>query len=70
VLGQKPANRANGKLSTKHDSLKKSHGKLIVSNRKRTEVLKELQDKGYDTFAKESKTSEEAASPEDDEEEI
>jgi DNA topoisomerase-2 len=43
-------------------------GELVVSNRKRTEILQELQDKGYDTFAKETKTSEESASPDDEEE--
>jgi DNA topoisomerase-2 len=43
-------------------------GELVVSNRKRTAILQELQDKGYDTFAKDSKTSEETASPDDEEE--
>lgn len=42
-------------------------GELVVSNRKRTEILQELQEKGYDTFAKDSKTSEETTSPDDEE---
>jgi DNA topoisomerase-2 len=43
-------------------------GELVVSNRKRTEILQELQDKGFDTFAKDSKTSEETTSQDDEEE--
>lgn len=43
-------------------------GELVVSNRKRTDILQELQDKGFDCFKKDPKTNEATNSPDEEEE--
>ena len=45
------------------------NGQLIVSNRKRTELLKELNERGYETFPKENKREQTDTDSEEDEQE-